>query len=116
MLPTTSSPERFEVKFRRGHVEFAGDYVIFRFAENGYINGQPSENGPPRSWLDFSPIEEEILKAATTEWQTAVQLATKIGQKRSTWLCAILANLVERRLLEGSRYGYRLASGIKLNF
>lgn len=66
------------------------------------------QNGAPRRGKLFSPIEEAILKAATADWQTATELASKVGQTRSSWFCAILSNLVEREYLEGGRNGYRL--------
>lgn len=56
----------------------------------------------------FSPIEKSILEAATDDWQTALQLAERTQQSRSTWFCAILSNLVERQWLQGGRNGYRL--------
>jgi hypothetical protein len=70
----------------------------------------------PTRGLDFSPIEALILRAVSADWQTAAELAAKVGQKRSTWFNAILSNLVERRWLDGGRHGYRLRPGVKIDF
>lgn len=69
--------------------------------------GLPSNGKSKNAGLMFSPIEKSVLKVATLNWQTGMELAEKTGQTCSSWFRAILSNLVEREWLEGGRNGYR---------
>lgn len=91
-------------------VTVAGVNVHYQF---GAAPLTPAASTPPLDAAGgkmFSTIEEQILKAATDNWQTAAQLAEKCNAPLSGWFRAILSNLVEREYLEGGRNGYRTAA------
>ncbi len=96
-----------------------GEAVRVRFERAGAVAkltirpaAKDAEGKPPDAasagGLPFSPIETSVLKAATTQWQTAAVFAEKTQQKLTQGFYAILGNLVDRQWLESSHFGYRL--------
>src|SRR5262245_23939233 len=65
-------------------------------------------DGRPGVWL--SPLEAQIVAAATTTWQSGAKIAEKVGEEYSEAFRCLCSNLVERGIFDSAPgKGYRLA-------
>lgn len=55
---------------------------------------------------DLTSLEGDILDALADEWMTGKQIASQVGKAYSGYLKTVLAQMVEKRLLEQGPQGY----------